>query len=46
MGKCYLNGWGVARDVKAAAKWVQQAADAGYPEAKTILAKCYQSGFL
>lgn len=45
LAKCYLNGWGVAKDVKAAAKWVQPAAEAGDPEALTIQGKCYDSRF-
>jgi TPR repeat protein len=47
LGKCYLHGWGgLPRDVQAAAKCVQQAADAGYPGANTILGKCYESGLV
>ncbi|WP_229257219.1 tetratricopeptide repeat protein [Duganella callida] len=44
LGMMYQNGMAVARDLKAAARWLQFAADRQTPAAMYALAKLYLSG--
>ncbi|MBQ7695673.1 MAG: sel1 repeat family protein [Lentisphaeria bacterium] len=45
LGLCYLNGWGVAKDMTEAAKLFRKAADKGIDEAQFNLGACYANGW-
>lgn len=44
LGKLYLTGYGVRKDCKCGARWIEMAAKQGLPEAQAILGFTYLSG--
>ena len=44
MSNCYLNGLGVEKDEKEAARWFLKAAELGEPDSMFHLAWMYQEG--
>ena len=44
IGRCFVNGWGVARDVDLALKWLLPAAKAGDPLGQSLLGGFYFNG--
>jgi uncharacterized protein len=46
IGRCFVNGWGVPRDVDLAAKWLTLAAKAGDPLGQRLLGDFHFNGLL
>lgn len=46
MGMCYMQGYGVTRDVDRAFECFRTAADAGHPEAINNVGGCYRDGIV
>ena len=46
VGRCFENGCGVAKDVKQAVEWYQNAADQNHPAAQYNLGPDHSSHFL
>ncbi len=44
IGRCFVQGWGVARDVGLARKWLTLAAKAGEPLGQSLLGDFYFNG--
>ena len=44
VGKSYSDGWGVARDLVEASKWLRKAAEQGHAKAQTSLGLAYVEG--
>ena len=44
IGRCFVNGWGVERDVDLARKWLKLAADAGDALGQRLLGDFYFNG--
>src|SRR5262245_32044083 len=44
IGRCFVNGWGVTRDIELARKWLKLAADAGDPLGQRVLGDFYFNG--
>ena len=44
IGRCFVNGWGVARDTELASKWLMLAAKAGDPLGQRMLGDFYFNG--
>jgi TPR repeat protein len=44
LGKCYENGYGVAKNEKLAVRWYRRAAKQGYWLAQLNLSCCYAKG--
>ena len=42
---CYFNGYGVAKDMVEAVKWLRKSADQGYADAYFDLGECYRNGY-
>ena len=44
IGICYLNGYGVEKDLQKAVKWLTKSVKQGFASAQYNLARCYMDG--
>src|ERR1700742_3882817 len=44
IGRCFVNGWGVERDIELARKWLKLAANSGDPLGQRVLGDFYFNG--